>query len=53
MRIERVELRKIQLPYVAPFETSGWREEGSYAVIVRVDAEGVTAWGESPVGGSP
>lgn len=53
MRIERVELRKIQLPYVAPFETSGWREEGSYAVIVRVDAEGITAWGESPVGGSP
>lgn len=53
MRIERVELRKIQLPYVAPFETSGWREEGSYAVIVRVDAEGVTGWGESPVGGSP
>ncbi len=53
MRIEGVELRKIQLPYVAPFETSGWREEGSYAVIVRVDAEGVTGWGESPVGGSP
>jgi o-succinylbenzoate synthase len=53
MRIERVELRKILLPYVSPFETSGWREEGSYAVIVRVDAEGITGWGESPVGGSP
>jgi O-succinylbenzoate synthase len=53
MRIERVELRQIQLPYVAPFETSGWRETGSYAVIVRVDAEGVTGWGESPVGGAP
>jgi len=53
MRIERVELRKIELPYVAPFETSGWRELGSYAVIVRIGAEGVTGWGESPVGGSP
>lgn len=53
MRIERVELRKIELPYVSPFETSGWRELGSYAVIVRIEGEGVTAWGESPVGGSP
>ncbi len=53
MKIERVELRKIRLPYVAPFETSGWREDGSYAVIVRVDAAGITGWGESPVGSSP
>ncbi len=53
MRIERIELRKIRLPYVSPFETSGWREEGSFAVIVRVDAGDVTGWGESPVGGSP
>ena len=53
MQIERIELRKVMLPYVAPFETSGWREEGSYAVIIRVDAQGITAWGESPVGGSP
>ena len=35
MRIERIELRKILLPYVAPFETSGWRETGSHAIIVR------------------
>ncbi len=53
MRIERVELRQVQLPYVSPFETSGWRETGSYAVIVRVDGEGITGWGESPVGGAP
>lgn len=53
MRIERVELRQVRLPYVAPFETSGWRETGCYAVIVRVDAQGVTGWGESPVGGAP
>jgi O-succinylbenzoate synthase len=53
MHIERVELRQIELPYVAPFETSGWRELGSFAVIVRVDAGDVTGWGESPVGGSP
>ena len=46
MRIERIELRKINLPYVAPFETSGWRETGSYAIVIRLDAAGIVAWGE-------
>lgn len=53
MKIERVEFRRVLLPYVAPFETSGWRETGSYAIIVKLEAEGITAWGESPVGASP
>ena len=53
MKIERVELRQIELPYVAPFETSGWRETGCHAVIVRVDADGATGWGEAPVGEAP
>ena len=53
MRIERVELRQVRLPYVAPFETSGWREETCHAIIVRLEADGVTAWGESPVGENP
>ena len=53
MKIERVELRRIYLPYVAPFETSGWSHSGTHAIIVRVDAEGATGWGESPVGDGP
>jgi O-succinylbenzoate synthase len=53
MRIEHIELRKIQLPYLSPFQTSGWVEEGSNAVIVRVDAQGITGWGESPVNRGP
>ncbi len=53
MRIERIELRKIDLPYLAPFETSGWRETGSFAITVRLDAAGIVAWGESPVGHGP
>jgi O-succinylbenzoate synthase len=53
VKIERVELRQVRLPYLAPFETSGWREEASHAIIIRLDAEGITAWGESPVGASP
>jgi len=53
MRIQQVEMRRINLPYVAPFETSGWREEGSHAVIMRITADGVDGWGESPVGPAP
>ncbi|MFN5060861.1 MAG: o-succinylbenzoate synthase [Chloroflexota bacterium] len=53
MRIQRVEIRRIHLPYVSPFETSGWREEGTHAVLVRIDADGITGWGESPVGPAP
>jgi O-succinylbenzoate synthase len=51
--IDQIELRRIFLPYVAPFETSGWREQGSHAIIVRIAAEGVVAWGEAPVGENP
>lgn len=53
MNIERIELRRIHMPYVRPFETSGWRHEGSDAIIVRVDADGITGWGESPVSDGP
>lgn len=53
MRIEQIELRRIYLPYITPFETSGWREEGCNAIIVRLDAEGATGWGESPVTSGP
>jgi o-succinylbenzoate synthase len=53
MHIERIELRQVRLPYVTAFETSGWRETEHSAVIVRVDADGATGWGESPVGSGP
>lgn len=53
MKIERIELRRIALPYVSRFETSGWHHDGSDAIIVRVEAEGVTGWGEAPVSDGP
>lgn len=53
MRIERIELRRIKLPFVTPFETSGWRETANHAVIVRLEAEGAAGWGEAPVGSGP
>jgi len=53
MRIQHVEMRRIDLPYVSPFETSGWREEGSHAIVMRIHADGVDGWGEAPVGPLP
>jgi O-succinylbenzoate synthase len=46
MRIERVELRHIRMQLIAPFETSFGVETDEEHIIVRVDADGVTGWGE-------
>lgn len=46
MPIDRVELRLIRMPLVAPFETSFGVEEVEEHIIVRVDGEGSIGWGE-------
>ncbi len=53
MRIERVELRHIKMHLVAPFETSFGVETDEEHIIVRVDGDGVTGWGECPAGAEP
>lgn len=53
MRIERVELRLIRMPLVAPFETSFGIEEVEEHIILRVDAEGITGWGECVASSGP
>jgi O-succinylbenzoate synthase len=53
MKIERIELRRIALPFVAPFETSGWRELANHSVLARIEGEGYEGWGEAPVGTGP
>lgn len=53
MRIEQIEVRRIELPFVAPFETSGWREVANHSLLVRLWAEGAEGWGEAPVGVGP
>jgi o-succinylbenzoate synthase len=53
MRIERVELRHVKLTLVAPFVTSMGVETDEEHIIVRVDAGGVTGWGESVAGATP
>ena len=53
MRINRIEMRHIKMHLVAPFETSFGVETDEEHIIVQVNTEGVTGWGESPVGVAP
>jgi O-succinylbenzoate synthase len=53
MRVKRIELRQIELPLLHFFETSFGRTMIRRIVLVRVDSEGVTGWGEVACGESP
>lgn len=53
MKIERIELRHIKMQLVAPFETSFGVEKDEEHIIVRVDAGGVTGWGECVASADP
>jgi o-succinylbenzoate synthase len=53
MHIERIELRHIKMVLVSPFVTSMGTEYDEEHIIVRVDADGVTGWGESVAEGTP
>jgi O-succinylbenzoate synthase len=53
MRIDRIEMRHVKLVLIAPFVTSMGVEYDEEHIIVRVDADGVTGWGESVAEGTP
>jgi o-succinylbenzoate synthase len=53
MKIDRIELRQINLPLISPFQNSGWVVEGNNSVIIKVLSEGITGWGESSVSRFP
>jgi o-succinylbenzoate synthase len=53
MKIDRIELRHVKLDLITPFETSMGIEKDEEHIIVRVDAEGLTGWGESVAEGTP
>jgi o-succinylbenzoate synthase len=46
MKVERVELRLIGLPLVRPFRTSFGTSTEKVCVVVRVDTDVATGWGE-------
>jgi o-succinylbenzoate synthase len=47
MRIDAIELRIIDLPFVSPFKTSFGSQETKTSIIVTVRSEGVEGYGES------
>jgi O-succinylbenzoate synthase len=53
MKIEHIELRELQIPLVHFFETSFGRTTTRRIVLVRVDADGLTGWGEVTAGEAP
>jgi O-succinylbenzoate synthase len=53
MKIDGVELREIQMPLVHFFQTSFGKTTTRRIVLVRVDAEGLTGWGEVTAGEEP
>ena len=53
MRIERIELRVIRLPLVRPFETSFGRIDRRTFLLVLVEEDGVTGFGECVADADP
>jgi len=53
MKIEKIELRHVRLVLVSPFTTSMGTEYDEEHIIVRIDGEGITGWGESVAEGTP
>lgn len=53
LKIERVELRRIWMPLVSPFETSFGAQESRTIVLVTVYSEGLQGWGECVAGDDP
>ncbi len=53
MSIDRIELRLAAMPLVAPFETSFGVETVEEHIIVRVDGDGITGWGECAASEGP
>ena len=53
MKIEKISLYKLSMPLVSPFETSFGRATHRECVIVEVQSEGLTGWGECPADADP
>ena len=53
MRIQTIELRTVEIPYVHPFETSFGREVKNQEVIVRVQSDTTEGYGECVALDSP
>ena len=53
LRVDAIYLREINLPLAFPFETSFGVTTGRRILLVEIESEGVTAWGECVAGEHP
>ncbi|MGB5287640.1 MAG: o-succinylbenzoate synthase [Ignavibacteriaceae bacterium] len=53
MKIERIELYHTKMELVSPFTTSMGTEYDEEHIMVRIDAEGITGWGECVAEATP
>ncbi len=53
MKIKAVELRQLRIPLASPFETSGWKEEEKTCIIVRLEGDSHSGFGECAVSKGP
>jgi len=53
MRLNRVTLREIHMPLIAPFQTSFGITTLRRIVLIEADVDGVIGWGEATVGEDP
>jgi O-succinylbenzoate synthase len=53
MKIDAIHLREIQMPLAHPFETSFGVTTGRRILLVEIEADGLTAWGECVAGEHP
>src|ERR1700691_857773 len=53
MKLQKITLREIHLPLIAPFETSFGQTSLRRILLVETDVDGVTGWGESTAGEGP
>ena len=49
MKIERIQVREVALPLEHPFETSFGKTILRHGLLVEVEADGLSGWGEVPV----
>jgi O-succinylbenzoate synthase len=53
MRLNKITLREIHLPLIAPFETSFGQTSLRRILLVEAEADGMSGWGESTAGEDP
>ena len=46
MPLDSITLHHLRMPYVTPFQTSRWVETDREFIVVQLESQGLTAWGE-------